>query len=120
MKIRKIKTVEYILKNELEETKPSKFYLTDLNPYQAADVYDILTKNGSVTLNINVMIKATELGISDWKNVMDDKKQFKFSKTNILSLPVEVLSEIGVEVLKNSFPEFAEVLGAEEDKENLE
>jgi hypothetical protein len=51
---------------------------------------------------------------------MDDKKQFKFSKTNILSLPVEVLSEIGVEVLKNSFPEFAEVLGAEEDKENLE
>jgi hypothetical protein len=65
MKIRKIKTVEYILKNELEETKPSKFYLTDLNPYQAADVYDILTKNGSVTLNINVMIKAAELGISD-------------------------------------------------------
>jgi hypothetical protein len=77
-------------------------------------------KNGSFELSIKSMIIAAELGLTNWKNVLDEKgKQSKFHVNNVSSLPVNVLSELGIEVLKNSFPEFAEALSTEDDKDPL-
>ena len=117
-KIKQIKQYDYILDCDKDEVNPSIFKLTDLNPNKAADVYDILFEDGTFSLSFRALVKAAELGLIGWENVLDeDDKQVDFKIHTIKLLPINMLTEIGLEILKSTFPEFAEVFKAEEDGE---
>jgi len=114
-KIRTIKTKEYILENErsLPPIEQSVFHLRDLNPYQSAEIYDILFESGTFNLTIKAFVKAGELGIVGWKNVLNEEnKEIEYTKHTVKMLPTNILTEIGLDILKSTFPEFETALGS--------
>jgi len=114
-RLSQIKKVPYILEaeRELSKNEQSVFTLQDLNPMQAAQVYDVLFEDGKLSFSIRSLIVAAELGIVGWHNVIDDAdKPISFTHHAVKLLPVNILTEIGLEVMKQSFPEFKTVLDA--------
>jgi len=114
-RLSQIKKVPYILEaeRELSKNEQSVFTLQDLNPMQAAQVYDVLFEDGKLSFSIRSLIVAAELGIVGWHNVLDDNnKSIPFTHHAVKLLPVNILTEIGLEVMKQSFPEFKTVLDA--------
>ena len=64
-RLSQIKKVPYILEaeRELSKNEQSVFTLQDLNPMQAAQVYDVLFEDGKLSFSIRSLIIAAELGI---------------------------------------------------------
>lgn len=121
----KIKTISnhtlYLeAEKELAESVKSSFIVRDLNPIQSAEVYDILFANssGEFKMSFKSLVKAAQLGLVNWTNVLDeDDKPIKFSKEMVEYLPVHILTEIGLEILKNTFPEFKDALTEQEQEQ---
>jgi len=119
-KIKSIQTHNFVLESEKElpEDEKSIFIIQDLEPMKAAAVYDILFEDGKFSMSLRSCVRAAELGIIGWKNVLNEEnEQLKFSLHMIKLLSPSVLTEIGSQILKNTFAEFQVPLETETDGE---
>ncbi len=92
----------FVPKSQAESDAPAKFLCKPLTGKGAMQVEAAAMSEGGMYLDKSIML-AWSLGVTDWEGVEDHEGQpLKFAKDKIELLPMRILEEVGIHIIKSS------------------
>ena len=93
----------YTPESQREADEPARFKLKPLDAKEMVEVQDYHDPDKG-QIKPEGLYRALELSLTDWENVNDQNdRPLKCTRTNIKTLPIEIIAECGAEAINRSF-----------------